>query len=284
MRVLLAVVLAVAPIATACGQAPSAPAGQIATASPAAGRAAVISARGRLIVSAKKDDAPGGVLKDPAHFQKRNYELSIAGEIARRLIGDPGRVELLLLPKPERIPSVENGDADLVISMIPASEENKKTIDLSTPYATGGMALMTRSGSGILKFEDLNGKRAAVAMEEQSDLRDAFSRIARERGLTIGVDAYPSFEDAAKAVGDGRAAALVSNSINITVYVAASAGQFLRVGGLLTSEQYAVGVRKGEAELLRVVNSVIEELRRTGELRKLAEKAGFPYELPDSGR
>jgi ABC-type amino acid transport substrate-binding protein len=48
---------------------------------------------------------------------------------------------------------------------------------------------------------------------------------------------------------------------------------------MLEERRVAVAVKKGDDDLLSVVNQVIDELRKSGELRKMIERWRLPYLL-----
>ena len=77
---------------------------------------AQIRVRGKLIFSVKNDAKHEH--KDPAHYQKRGFEVDLVHAIARRLFGDESRVELRLLARPVRLPMLAAGAVDLVVSMV----------------------------------------------------------------------------------------------------------------------------------------------------------------------
>jgi ABC-type amino acid transport substrate-binding protein len=54
----------------------------------------------------------------------------------------------------------------------------------------------------------------------------------------------------------------------------------LRTLSQLASRPFAVGVRNDASALLAKVNEALAALGATGEIRKLAEAASFPYEAP----
>src|SRR3954470_4775883 len=88
-------------------------------AAPALAKLDEIRARGRLIVSVKNDAQRPH--KDPAHFQKRGFEVELAGLLAKKIFGDASKLELRILARPVRIPMLVSGAVDLVLSMIPVS-------------------------------------------------------------------------------------------------------------------------------------------------------------------
>ena len=237
-----------------------------------------IKKRGTLIVSVKKEESPTGQHRDVAHFMKRDFEISLVKAIARRLLGDENKIELKQFPLADRVPAVERTEVDLAISTISITDELKKTVDLSDPYAWESLTLMTKKGAGVRGLEDLNGQIVAAMTEGKDYFGDDLEKIAKARGLAVTAKSYNSFEEAASAVKSGQMPAMVERSINISVYMSQNPGVFEAVGGFLTRQDYAIAIKKGNDDLLKLVDSVIADLEKSGELKRLAEDAKFPIE------
>lgn len=265
---------------TACGTAGPGVTPSLTPAPPASEQSGAkiqeIKNRGMLIVSVKKTESPTGRHRDVAHFQKRDFEVSIAKAIAKKLLGDENKIELKEFKRADRIPAVERNEVDLAISSITITEDSKKIVNFSDVYDWEGLTLMTKKGAGIRDLEDLNRQTVAAVTEGGQYFGDALERIAKERGLAITAKSYVDFEAAAAAVEAGQMPAVVQRRINILVYMAQKPGVFETVGGLLTTEEHGIAVKKGNDDLLAVINSVITELMKSGELNQMAEKAGFP--------
>lgn len=62
------------------------------------------------------------------------------------------------------IPSLKTGKVDLIISSMTITEERKKSIDFSIPYAQSSLAILANKNSNIKSITDLNqaGKKVAV--------------------------------------------------------------------------------------------------------------------------
>ena len=62
------------------------------------------------------------------------------------------------------IPSLKTGKIDLIISSMTITEERKKSIDFSIPYAQSSLAILANKNSAIASINDLNqaGKKVAV--------------------------------------------------------------------------------------------------------------------------
>jgi polar amino acid transport system substrate-binding protein len=62
------------------------------------------------------------------------------------------------------IPSLKTGKIDLIISSMTITDERKKSIDFSIPYAQSSLAILANKSSNIKSIDDLNveGKKVAV--------------------------------------------------------------------------------------------------------------------------
>lgn len=240
-------------------------------------RLADIVARGTLVVSVKNDAKHAH--KDPAHFDKRGFEVELAHRLAKKILGDEKKLELRMLPRPVRLPMLAAGSVDLVVSMIPVTPENAAQADFSHPYFAEGLSLLLRAGSPPLTLAALDGKTIAFRKQSFNDHGGELLRLATARGVHVAVRWFPSSAAAAQAVARGEVAAMGGNFVDLDAYRKDHPG-FTVDASLLDEHSVAVAVKKGEPALLRAVNDAIDELRRSGELKRLIAAWHLPYLLP----
>lgn len=233
---------------------------------PAAGSLDAIHARGMLRVAVKNQGSLNRVEhNDPAHFQKRGFELDLAGAIAGKILGDPAKLDLKMFKRRQRLPAVADGTVDLGIAMFAINEGDQRRVDFSHPYYEGGLAVVQKSKSTVTRLADLNGMKVAALDEKMSDPGGTLQALAAVHGAKIEVMRYRSFDAAVQALESGEADALVSMNANLDAYIADGHGDLKR-SPLLSHERYAVAVGKGDTELLAAVNTVIDGLKQSGEL------------------
>ena len=133
-----------------------------------------IRARGQLLVAVKNEGNPSRAAhKDPAHFDKRDFELAIARAIAAKLLGSEDRLTLVTFRKPERVPAVADGKVDLAISMLRPTPRNLARVDFSAPYYEAGVAVMQKAGGDIAETNprEVGGEPVADLVVRHSALR-----------------------------------------------------------------------------------------------------------------
>lgn len=239
-----------------------------------------IRARGTLIVSVKNSGSERrNAHKDPAHFEKRGMEVELARAIAARVLGSPDKIELRMMRKPERLPAVADGTVDLAVSMLRITSAPAAAVEFSRPYYTSGLAVLERADGAIATAGDLAGRTIAVVDRNDIDPVQMVADLLPSGSAAPTVVKVADFDAGVSLIASGAAAALLSEAVNIDVFLASHPGQWRR-SPLLREDRFGVAVAKGNRELLDMVNGVIEKLDSEGELAAMARRAGLPVAAP----
>jgi polar amino acid transport system substrate-binding protein len=168
--------------------------------------------------------------------------------------------------------AIKEGNGDIAISGITIDDERRESVDFSTPYIKSVQYLILPERSDIAVMEDLAGKRVCVAQNYtgQFIMEDEIGAegMLYNQGTTLLV--HNSAADAALDVIAGKADAVVMDEYvakNIADTQTGLVAIELRYRtGDLPSEEYGVAVPKGNADLLKTVNKVIDELVAQGRI------------------
>ncbi len=205
--------------------------------------------------------------------------MALSGAIAKKLLGDESKVEFVSIPARALVSTVQGGQVDLGLATIfdsPTTDALKQQVEVGEPFANGGVALVVKSGGSVGGLKDL--KKLAYVTAGR-DYRPEFDAFARQQGITtIGIEPFASYEEAATALERGQVQAVLGHTITHAFYLAQHPARFELAGKPFTTEQFALIANKGERELIGIVNEVLQELKASGELRRLAQQAGFPVE------
>lgn len=203
-------------------------------------------------------------------------------ESAKLLAADMG-VELEIVPSTgaNRIPFLQTGKADIVMSSFSVTEERKKVIDFSNPYGVITVICAGPPGTEIKSAKDLEGKTVAVTRGTGADA-DATKLTKADDKISI-----VRFDDDATLI-----TALASGQQDIMVSAPAQMGDInakapdkLEQKFVVRTSGYAVGMRKGDDALRNAVNAWIEKDLADGKLRDVYKKyqhADLPAEMPKS--
>ncbi|NQS76048.1 MAG: transporter substrate-binding domain-containing protein [Peptococcaceae bacterium] len=167
------------------------------------------------------------------------------------------------------IPALQAGKVDAVISSMTITEERKKKIDFSKPYAKSLLALLVNSETNINKAEDLDQEGKNVAVKTGST-----GQIYAERTLKkASIVPFPDESACVMEVVQGKADAFIYDQL--TIYrnnlknPETTKAVFIPFQGV---EYWGVGVKKGNQELLNQLNTFIDQFYAQNGFDTITEK------------
>ena len=168
---------------------------------------------------------------------------------------------------------LNSGNIDLIWNGYTINDDRKKKVDFSVPYLKNQQVIVTLGNSDIKTKNDLNGKKvgaqnessAISAMEKEAELYSSFNG-----GSAI------TFEDNNQALMDleaGRIDAVVADEILVRYYISLKGeDKFNILDENFGEEEYGVGIRKGDTEMLEAFNKAYKELQDEGTLAEISIK------------
>ncbi len=160
-----------------------------------------------------------------------------------------------------------NGQYDGVASGVSVTEDRKKTMDFSTPILQAGQVMIIKNDSTIKGAEDMKGLRVGVQIGTTGDLVLDDYDVTRKQYDDIGL--------AIQDMLNGNLDACVCDSLIASDFVLANENYKNRLkvaGAPFTEEDIAIAVKKGNRELLDLVNKGLEMLKADGSYDRLKAK------------
>ena len=160
-----------------------------------------------------------------------------------------------------------NGQYDGVASGVSVTEDRKKTMDFSTPILQAGKVMIVRNDSKVKGAEDMKGLRVGVQIGTTGDLVLDDYDVTRKQYDDIGL--------AIQDMLNGNLDACVCDSLIASDYVLANENYKNRLkvaGEPFTEEDIAIAVKKGNSELLGLVNKGLEMMKADGSYDALKAK------------
>lgn len=161
--------------------------------------------------------------------------------------------------------AAQNGKSDMVMAGVTVTDERLKVMDFSDTYAEGIQSIIVKEDSPIASPDDLADKM-----------------IGTQRGTTGYIYCSDDFgDDHVTPYDSGLTAvqALVNGQVDAVVIDNAPAKEFVKANPGLkildtayAQEDYAIGVAKGNTELLNAINGALEELEADGTLQAIVGK------------
>ena len=152
---------------------------------------------------------------------------------------------------------VESGQYDAIISSVTITEERQKKYDFSLPYLDAGQILVVPKGEKAGKLAELVGKKVGA----QIGTTGAFE-VKKNKGVELKTydEVGLAFEDMVA----GRIGGVVCDEPTAIIYALKKkeyADKFKIVGKAFTKEAYGIVVKKGDKELLALINKGIKAVK-----------------------
>ena len=199
----------------------------------------------------------------PYEFLREQDVIGIDVEICRAVAQKLGRgFQAETVDFDSIIPAVISGKADLAAAGITVTEDRKKIVDFSIPYVKTGIVVISKKSSPFTEVAQLKGRRIGVQGGTTSETY-VLKQLGQEPARTRSPD------EAVADLKSGRNDFVIADADPAKNIVKDEPD--LQVSGLITSEEYAIAVRKGRPELLQAINETIAELKQNGKLAKWIE-------------
>ncbi len=163
---------------------------------------------------------------------------------------------------------IATGKYDAIISSVTITDKRKKAMDFSLPYVNAGQVLVVPVASSAKVIADLKGKTLGAQIGTTGAME-----IKKVDGVTL--KSYDeiglTFEDMAA----GRIDGVVCDTpiaANYALQKESYKGKFKIAGEPFTQENYGIVVKKGNTELVELINKGIRAVQAKGIDKALEKK------------
>src|SRR5436190_3324514 len=174
-----------------------------------------------------------------------------------------------------RIPSLQTGKADLVISTLSITPERAKVIDFSKGYAVLRTVIAAPKGIALKSMADLDGKTVGTVRGTTHD-----TQLTKEGPKGRKLVRYEDDATEAQAFLSGQVDIFSTGEMIIPQIDKRNPARQVELKFVLDNFKLAVGVKQGEKRLVDEVNAWVSANLKNGKLNDLNKKY-FGDNLPD---
>lgn len=197
-------------------------------------------------------------------------------EAAKALAKDWGlQFELVPTTGASRIPSLQTGKADLVISSLSYTAERAKVIDFSLAYAVLRTVIAAPKSVNVKSLAELDGKTVGTVRGTTHD-----TQLTKEGPKGMKLVRYEDDATEGQAFLSGQVDIFSTAEMLVPQLDKKNPARQVEVKFILDSFKLCVGVKKGEDRLLAEVNKWVLANIKNGTLNGLNKKY-FGSDLPD---
>ena len=217
--------------------------------------------RGKILIAIDTNNPPWGMLN--ADMQPEGIDVAVAQSLAKYM---GVQMEIVPVTSQNRIPFIVTGKADLVMATLTITPERALQIWFSDPYAAQESIIMAPAATSITSFEDLKGKKVSVVRGAIQD--PMVARLAPGATLMRFDNDASTIQALVTHQVDATATGFLIPAQTNTLVPGAHYEKKLSLGW----QHLAIGMRKGNVDLLRWVNTFVYHTRNNGELAAIFKK------------
>lgn len=212
-----------------------------------------IQQAGTLKAGVKFDVPPFG-FKNPQSGDVEGFDVDLGKAIAEKLGVEFQPVEAI---SDNRIPFLEQGTVDVVLSTMTINAERVEQINFSEPYYVAKGRILVKEDSDITGIDDLAGRKVCTA------LGSTYEKTLKTQAPEADLKLVDSYSECLELIQNGAVEAVSTDDVILTGMIIQDDSLKL-VGEELTTEPYGVGIKKDDAQLTEFVNGVVSEYKQDG--------------------
>ncbi len=161
--------------------------------------------------------------------------------------------------------ALQNGQIDAVIAGMTVTDERKESVDFSMPYYEATQVMIVDQNSDIKSAADMADKKIVVIQGYTGEV------CVQEMGYSY--EAFKKGTEAILELNNGKCDVVVIDSATAQKYIKDNPNlKIVEDADAFESEEYAIAVKKGNAELLNQINDVIGKMLENGQISELGAK------------
>jgi ABC-type amino acid transport substrate-binding protein len=220
-----------------------------------------IQEKGEITIGVKYDVPPFG-FKNPQNNQVEGFDVDLGKALAEKLGVRPKFIEAI---SDNRIPFLQDGTADVILSTMTINAERVEQIEFSDPYYIARGRVLVKKDSDIRGVQDLAGKKVCTA------LGSTYEANLKKQAPRARLNLVDTYSECLELIQNGAVDAVSTDDVILTGMIIQDDSLKL-VGQQLTQEPYGAGVKKGETELVDFINGVFREVKRDGRWASLYQR------------
>ena len=195
----------------------------------------------------------------PYEYYENGEIVGVDIDIAREIANELGKKLVIKdIDFHSIINEVKTGKADFGAAGISYSDERAKEVDFSINYAVSKQVVIVNDNSNI-KIDDLENKKIAVQLGSIADTyvteKYKNAEIVRQKKYLAAIEDLKTKKVDCVVMDELPANEILNSNSGLKI-----------LEGSLTNDSYGMIVKKGNKELLEVINKVLENLKNDGKI------------------
>ncbi len=221
-----------------------------------------IQEKGEISIGVKYDVPPFG-FKNPRTNAIEGFDIDFGKAVADKLGVKPKYIEAI---SDNRIPFIQDGTADLILSTMTINPERAQEIGFTDPYFIARGRILQKKGGDITGVQDLAGKRVCTV------LGSTYEATLKEQAPKAKLRLVDTYSECLELIQNGGVDAVSTDDVILTGMIIQDDTLELVEGEELTTEPYGGGFKKDDTQFTEFLNGVLDEYKSDGRWKASYQK------------
>ena len=258
----------------------SAAAGASSAAAGATGDSQVMTnaGEGKVTVGIKFDQ-PGLGLKNPdGSFS--GFDVEVAKYVAGKLGVPEGGITFVESKSAEREGLIDRGEVDYIVATYSITDARKEKVNFAGPYFVAAQDLLVKSDNTDITGPEAMAGKILCSVTGSTSAQKVKDNYAQD----VALQEYGTYTECVEALRSGAVDAVTTDNVILAGYAAQYPGELKVVGKGFSTENYGIGLKKGDTAGTEAINAAIAAMIADGSWKQALEDtvgpSGFTIPAP----
>ena len=211
-----------------------------------------------------KFDQPGLGLKKGTEYT--GMDVDVAKYVAKELGTSEDKITWVQAPSAQREDLISTGQVKFIVATYSITDARKEKVSFAGPYFVAGQDLLVRADdTSITGPDSLNGKKLCSVKGSTSA-----QKVKDKYAETVQLQEFGTYSECLPALATGGVDALTTDDAILAGFAAQpeNKGKFKVVGKPFSTENYGIGLKKGDTALCQRSRTRSRRCRATAPCRR----------------
>lgn len=223
-----------------------------------------------------KFDQPG--LGQQIGADYKGFDVDVANYVAKDL--GYSSVNFKESPSAQRETLLQSGQVKMIFATYSITDDRKQKVSFAGPYFVAGQDLLVKAdNTDITGPDSLAGKKLCSVTGSTSA-----KKIQDEFAKDVQLQPFDTYSKCVEALNSGSVDAVTTDNIILAGFAAQEQykGKLKVVGKTFSTENYGVGIKKGDTALCEKINTSLKKMVEDGSWKKALEANAGTFEYDQS--
>ena len=213
-----------------------------------------------------KFDQPGLGLKKGSDYT--GFDVDVAKYVAKKLGTEEGDITWVQAPSAQRETLISTGQVNMIVATYSITDKRKESVSFAGPYFIAGQDLLVKAdNTSITGPDSLKGKKLCSVTGSTS------AQKIKDKVPDVNLQNFATYSECVAALSSGAIDALTTDDTILAGYAAQEQykGKLKVVGQPFSTENYGIGLKKGDTALCGKITDAIKSMIDDGSWEKAVD-------------